>query len=203
MYFLAFFINLMIPKILGEEGFLDIGLPETAPSKLIDLCYICDRSLKTTFDLFTNINASNFNLQGSLLNNKRRACWKYGVHDVFCLPIPTKIKEKKSKELENDREEECKTFLSILPPQIEKDSCNVNIFDNNGKLEDILTIKKNGSIESTNNSWYAMPKSETTNLKYTIIKTIPSKKLFEGHMLWLQRLMHHCLDSLWLLNMGD
>ena len=180
MYFLAFFINLMIPKILGEEGFLDIGLPETAPSKLIDLCYICDRSLKTTFDLFTNINASNYNLQGSLLNNKRRACWEHGVHNVFCLPTPKNFKEKKSKELENDREEECKTFLSILPPQIEKDSCNVNIFDNNGKLEDILTIKKNGSIESTNNSWYAVPKSDKINLKYTIIKRIPSKKSFEG-----------------------
>ena len=180
MYFLAFFINLMIPKILGEEGFLDIGLQETAPSKLIDLCYICDRSLKTTFDLFTNINASNYNLQGSLLNNKRRACWEHGVHNVFCLPTPKNLKEKKSKELENDREEECKTFLSILPPQIEKDSCNVNIFDNNGNLEDILTIKENGSIESTNNSWYATPKSDTVDFKYTIIKTIPSKKSFEG-----------------------
>ena len=180
MYFLAFFINLMIPKILGEEGFLDIGLQETAPSKLIDLCYICDRSLKTTFDLFTNINASNFNLQGSLLNNKRRACWKHGVHDVFCLPIPTRLKKKKSKGLENDRGEECKTFLSILPPQIEKDSCSINILDINGKVEDILTIKKNGSIESTNNSWYAVPKSDKINLKYTIIKRIPSKKSFEG-----------------------
>ena len=180
MYFLAFFINLMIPKILGEEGFLDIGLQETAPSKLIDLCYICDRSLKTTFDQFTNINASKFNVQGSLLNNKRRACWKHGVHDVFCLPIPTKIKENKSKELENDRGEECKTFLSILPPQIEKDSCSINILDINGKVEDILTIKKNGSIESTNNSWYAVPKSDKINLKYTIIKRIPSKKSFEG-----------------------
>ena len=180
MYFLVFFINLTNPKIVEAEGLLDISLQGIAQNKLIDLCYICDRSLKTTFDLFTNINASNYNLQGSLLNNKRRACWEHGVHNVFCLPTPKNLKEKKSKELENDREEECKTFLSILPPQIEKDSCNVNIFDNNGKLEDILTIKKNGSIESTNNSWYAMPKSETTNLKYTIIKTIPSKKSFEG-----------------------
>ena len=180
MYFLVFFINLMIPKILGEEGFLDIGIQETAPSKLIDLCYICDRSLKTTFDLFTNINASNYNLQGSLLNNKRRACWKHGVHGVFCLPTPKKPKEKKSTELDIDQGEECKTFLSILPPPIEKGSCNVNIFDNNGNLEDILTIKENGSIESTNNSWYAVTKSDKINLKYTIIKRIPSKKSFEG-----------------------
>ena len=180
MYFLVFFINLTNPKIVEAEGLLDISLQGIAQNKLIDLCYICDRSLKTTFDLFTNINASNYSLQGSLLNNSRRACWEHGVHNVFCLPTPKNLKEKKSKELENDREEECETFLSILPPQIEKDSCNVNIFDNNGKLEDILTIKKNGSMESTNNSWYAMPKSETTNLKYTIIKTIPSKKSFEG-----------------------
>ena len=180
MHFLVFFINLMIPKIVGAQGFLDTSLQETAQNKLIDLCYICDRSLKTTFDRFTNISASNYNLQGILLDNKRRACWEHGVHNVFCLPTPKSLKEKKSKVLENDREEECKTFLSILPPPIEKDSCNVNIFDNNGKLEDILTIKKNGNIESTNNSWYTMPKSETTNLKYTIIKTIPSKKSFEG-----------------------
>ena len=180
MYFLVFFINLMIPKVVGAQGFLDTSLQEIAQNKLIDLCYICDRSLKTTFDRFTNISASNYNLQGILLDNKRRACWEHGVHNVFCLPTPKSLKEKKSKVLENDREEECKTFLSILPPPIEKDSCNVNIFDNNGKLEDILTIKKNGNIESTNNSWYTMPKSETTNLKYTIIKTIPSKKSFEG-----------------------
>ena len=180
MYFLVFFVNLMIPKIAGAEGFLNISLQETAQNQSIDLCYICDRSLKTTFDLFTNINASNYNLQGSLLNNKRRACWKHGVHGVFCLPTPKKPKENKSTELDIDQEEECKTFLSILPPQIEKDSCNVNIFDNNGNFEDILTIQKNGSIESTNNSWYATPKSETVDLKYTIIKRIPSKKSFEG-----------------------
>ena len=180
MYFFVFFVNLMIPKIAGAEGFLNISVQETAQSQSIDLCYICDRSLKTTFDLFTNINASNYSLQGSLLNNSRRACWEDGVHDVFCLPTPKNLKEKKPKELETDREEECKTFLSILPPQIEKDSCNVNIFDNNGNLEDILTIQKNGSIESTNNSWYATPKSETVDLKYTIIKRIPSKKSFEG-----------------------
>merc|ERR1712079_875572 len=130
-YFLVFFINLMIPKIVGAEGFLDISLQEIAQNKLIDLCYICDRSLKTTFNLFTNINASNYNLQVSLLNNNRRACWEHGVHNVFCLPTPKNRKEKKSKELEHERGEECKTFLSILPPQMEKDSCNVNIFDNN------------------------------------------------------------------------
>ena len=106
MYFLVFFINLTIPKIVEAEGLLDISLQGIAQNKLIDLCYICDSSLKTTFNLFTNINASNYNLQGSLLNNKRRACWEHGVHNVFCLPIPKNLKEKKSKELENDREEE-------------------------------------------------------------------------------------------------
>ena len=67
-----------------------------------------------------------------------------------------------------------------MPPRKEQASCNVNIFENNGKLEDVLTITKNGSIKSTNNSWYPLPKSDRADLKYTLVKRIPSKKSFEG-----------------------
>ena len=44
----------------------------------IDLCYICDGSLNTTFGLFPNITSEDFDFEQDVIDNKRRACWKHG-----------------------------------------------------------------------------------------------------------------------------
>ena len=181
MYLLIFFVKIIICcRITAAVNFTNASFIENTKGNSIDLCYICDRSLNTTFDLLSNINESDYIVQSNLIDFKRQGCWEHGVYDLFCLPTSTKNEENALKGIENDRGHECKTFISIMPPRKEQASCNVNIFENNGKLEDVLTITKNGSIKSTNNSWYPLSKSDREDLKYTLVKRIPSKKSFEG-----------------------
>ena len=67
-----------------------------------------------------------------------------------------------------------------MPPKNTRDKCDVRILDNNGTVQDILTIYRNLTITTTNASWYALPKNDANNLQYTIVKRIPSQQKFEG-----------------------
>ena len=130
-------------------------------SKLIpntNLCQICDRSSPKTN-------------KGS--TNPYRAtddCYKYGVYDVFCHP----------KYNRNRTIDACESFFSIYPPSNSKNQCNVNIFDNHGNIQDIITLAPDGSVSSTNNSWHITPRMNTNSFYYGIAKRITSQKHFEG-----------------------
>ena len=183
IYLLLFISHLLIVNIIADENFRNTEMLDRKNYPSIDLCYICDGSLNTTFGLFPNIKSEDFDFEQDVMENKRRACWKHGIHDLFCLPAPKPPNMKIGSEtFENDPEEECKTFISIMPPLKTTESCKVNILDNHGKLEDVLIINKNGSIAATNRSWYALPKTQKKDLKYTLVKRIPSKKDFEGKL---------------------
>ena len=183
IYLLLFIAHLLIVNIIADENFRSTQMLDRKKYPSIDLCYICDGSLNTTFGLFPNINSEDFDFEQGVIENKRRACWKHGIHDLFCLPAPKPPSKKiVSETFENDPEEECKTFISIMPPLKTTESCKVNILDNHGRLEDVLIINKNGNITATNRAWYALPKTQKKDLKYTLIKRIPSKKDFEGKL---------------------
>ena len=183
IYLLPFIFHLLIVNIIADENFRNTEMLDRKNYPSIDLCYICDGSLNTTFGLFPNINSEEFDFEQDVIEKKRRACWKHGIHDLFCLPAPkTPNMNIGSETFKNDLEEECKTFISIMPPLKTTESCKVNILDNHGKLEDVLIINKNGTIAATNRSWYALPKTQKKDLKYTLVKRIPSKKDFEGKL---------------------
>ena len=183
LYLLLFIAHLLIINIIADEGVRSTQVLDGKNYPSIDLCYICDGSLNTTFGLFPNINSEDFDFEQDVIENKRRACWKHGIHDLFCVPAPKPPNMKIGSEtFENDPAEECKTFISIMPPLKTTESCKVNIKDNHGKLEDVLIINKNGSIAATNRTWYALPKTQKKDLKYTLIKRISSKKDFEGKL---------------------
>lgn len=183
MYLLLFIAHLLIININADDNSRNDDMLDRKNYPSIDFCYICDGSLNTTFGLFPNINSDDFDFEQDVKDNKRRACWKHGIHDLFCVPAPKLRKNKEvSERVKNDPKEECKTFISIMPPLKKTESCKVNIKDNHGKLEDVLIISKNGSITSSNRSWYALPKTQKKDLKYTLIKRIPSKKDFEGKL---------------------
>ena len=183
IYLLLLIAHILIVNITADENFRNTEMLDRKNYPSIDLCYICDGSLNTTFGLFPNINSEEFDFEQDVIEKKRRACWKHGIHDLFCLPAPkTPNMNIGSETFKNDLEEECKTFISIMPPLKTTESCKVNIKDNHGKLEDVLIINKNGSIASTNRAWYALPKTKKKDLKYTLIKRISSKKDFEGKL---------------------
>ena len=74
----------------------------------IDLCYICDGSLNNTFGLFPNINSEDFDFEQDVIENKRRACWKHGIHDLFCVPAPVvrEVRHEEEEHLESEPEGE-------------------------------------------------------------------------------------------------
>ena len=83
-------------------------------SKLIpetNLCQICDRAAPKFFNY----------------TRATHDCYKYGTYDVFCHP-----KYHGSRTVH-----ECESFFSIYPPKDSLKQCNVNIFDNHGKIQDI------------------------------------------------------------------
>ena len=183
IYLLRCIADLLIINIIADEGVRSTHIVDGQKYPSVDLCYICDGSLNTTFGLFPNINSEDFDFEQDVIENKRRVCWKHGIHDLFCVPAPKPMNKKEGSEsIKKDHGEECKTFISIMPPLKKTESCKVNIKDNHGKLEDVLIINKNGSIIATNRSWYALPKTQKKDLKYTLIKRIPSKKDFEGKL---------------------
>ena len=141
------------------------------------LCYVCDESLSITFKSTINKTKSDFEFKDDLALSGARPCYRHGAYSVFCYPTYGKKDENPG--------QDCQTHLSILPPPKTKESCQVQIYDNAKKLQDILTISKNGSIASTNGSWYALPKLDQTTLNYAIIKRNPSKTNFEGRYLIL------------------
>ena len=138
-----------------------------------DLCYICDESVENTLNTSANISKSKYNLE-NFVKNDHNSCYKHGAYSVFCYPIP---KNSFSKE---DPGQDCKTHLSIMPPKKTRDKCDVRILDNNGTVQDILTIYQNLTITTTNASWYALPKNDANNFQYTIVKRNPSQQKFEG-----------------------
>ena len=126
-------------------------------SKLIpdtNLCHICDRSSPKT----TNT------------TNAIHDCYKYGTYDVFCHP----------KYNGNKAVRECESFFSIYPPTDFMKQCNVNIYDNHGKIQDIITLAPNGSVTSTNNSWHTTSRKNPNSLYYGITKRITSLEHLEG-----------------------
>ena len=138
-----------------------------------DLCYICDESVANTLNISANISKSQYNLE-NFDRNDHNSCYKHGAYSVFCYPIP------KNSFSKDDPGQDCKTHISIMPPKKTKDKCDVQILDNNGTLQDILTIYQNLTITSTNASWYALPKNDANNFQYTIVKRNPSQQKFEG-----------------------
>ena len=142
-----------------------------------NLCHICDDSIANTFNSSYEINKNQYNLKS--LNTNDRICYKHGAYSVFCYPSPEKNSKKE------DPGQDCYTYLSIMPPKASDKKCNVQILDNIGSLQDTLTIYKNLSITTTNGSWYAVPKKDTSNLHYTIVKRNPSKHKFEGKKFFL------------------
>ena len=143
-----------------------------------NLCHICDDPISNTFNSSNEMNKNQYNLK-SLNANDHSTCYKHGAYSVFCYPIPKKDSEKE------DPGQDCYTYLSIMPPKVTDKNCNVKILDNDGSLQDTLTIYKNLSITTTNGSWYVRPKKDTSNLHYTIVKRNPSKHKFEGKKFFL------------------
>ena len=126
-----------------------------------ELCYICDTSLKNTYDSSNKISENEYSIE-NLNSSDYQTCYKHGAYSVFCYPIPKKRAQK------NTPGQDCKSHLSIMPPKATKDKCDVKILDKNGKLQDKLTIHQNLSITSSNGSWYTLPKKDHTSLYYTI-----------------------------------
>ena len=151
-----------------------------------NLCHICDDSITNTFNTSNEINKNQYNLKS--LNTNDRICYKHGAYSVFCYPSPKKNSKKE------DPGQDCYTYLSIMPPKASDKKCNVQILDNIGSLQDTLTIYKNLSITSTNASWYALPKKDSSNLHYAIVKRNPSKYKFEGKELFCRR-KNSCCSS--------
>ena len=134
-----------------------IELTLMVSSKLIpdtNLCQICDRSSPKTLNSTNAIND----------------CYKYGTYDVFCHP----------KYNGNQTVRECESFFSIYPPTDFMKQCNVNIYDNYGKIQDIITLAPNGSVSSTNNSWHTTSRKNPNSLYYGIAKRITSLAHLEG-----------------------
>ena len=172
-------INLLITILIASvtaKSFI-----ETNP------CHICDDSITNTFNISNEINKNQYNLQ-SLNTNDQKICYEHGAYSVFCYPITKKNSKKE------DPGQDCYSYLSILPPKATDRNCNVKILDNNGSLQDTLTIYKNLSITSTNASWYALPKKDSSNLHYAIVKRNPSKYKFEGKELFCRR-KNSCCSS--------
>ena len=124
-----------------------------------NLCSICDRSSPKPLNSFKS-------------NSK---CFRYGTYDVFCHPDLLAINRK-----ENFKINECESFFSIDLPQAPYTKCSVNIYDNHGNIQDIVTVSENGNCSSTNNSWYVKPQKKSDSLNFGVAKRIKSRQYFEG-----------------------
>ena len=124
-----------------------------------NLCKICDRSSPKP-------------LNSSKSKNK---CYRYGTYDVFCHPDLLSINRK-----ENFKINECESFFSINLPRAPHNKCRINIYDNHGNIQDIVTVSENASFSSTNNSWYVKPQKKSDSSNFGIAKRIKSRKYFEG-----------------------
>lgn len=124
-----------------------------------NLCKICDRSTPKP-------------LNSSKSKNK---CFRYGTYDVFCHPDLLAINRK-----ENFKINECESFFSINLPHSPNTKCDINIYDNHGIIQDIITVSDDGNFISTNNTWYVKPQEKSGSLNFGIAKRIKSRKYFEG-----------------------
>ena len=129
-------------------------------SRETNLCKICDRSSLTPH-------------KSSETKNK---CFRYGTYDVFCHPDFFKINRN-----EYNKIHECESLFSVYPPQAPNRKCSINIQDNHGNIQDIVTITNNVKISSTNNSWYIKPQKHSDSFAIGIAKRIESQKHFEGN----------------------
>ena len=141
-----------------------------------DLCYICDTTLAKTYNSSSEIDQSHYHSAHSV-NTTLRNCYKYGTYDVFCHPSRTKPSKVLTYSVQG-----CESHFSIMPPRKNETNCHVNILDNQGSLQDVLTITTNGSATSTNNTWYIRSGgvNDISNRNYAIFRNIPSQLEFEG-----------------------
>ena len=141
-----------------------------SPYSRVSPCYLCVDSPRHTIKQSVNINLNSYE-QSVLVS----PCFPTGAKDLFC---------DKTYDHKNRTVDECSSLMSILPPFVNQKYCHIQIFNNNGQREDMLIIGSNGSISSTNNSWYAEPLIYTQDnpelLKYSIYRRIRSQHEFEG-----------------------
>ena len=142
-----------------------------------DLCYICDTTLAKTYNSSSEIDQSHYHSATHSVNTTSRNCYKHGTYGVFCYPSRTKPSNVLTYSTQG-----CESHFSIMPPRKNETNCHVNILDNQGSLQDVLTITTNGSATSTNNTWYTRSRrvNDITNRYYAIFRNIPSQQEFEG-----------------------
>ena len=125
-----------------------------------------------------------------LSNSSKRIqdCYRHGTYDVYCHPDFMVVNGKVSKKVN-----ECESFFSINLPKKPFMNCVINIYDNYGNFQDVITITTNGSIKSSDNFWHSKPQKKPGSSYFGVTKRIISQEYFEG--MYLRLLVDHAYPT--------
>ena len=129
-------------------------------------CYLCDSSPNDTINNSKEIDATSF--KSEVLNDHAfRRCYPNGIYDDFCFPTLKRIPYG------------CVSYISILPPVLKNDRCKVEIYSNNGSLEETLVFTRNVAARNTYNTWN-ITQNRRKPLIYNINRRLSTNDIIRG-----------------------
>lgn len=130
-------------------------------------CYLCDSSPSHTINNSNQIDVTSFKKE--MLNEHAfRRCYPNGIYNDFCFPTLKRIPYG------------CVSYISILPPVRKNDRCKVDIYSNNGSLEETLIFTRNVAARNIYNTW-DITQNRRKPLIYNINRRLSSNDIIRGN----------------------